>query len=794
MISNDMFYHINTTDPTNGQTVRQLWKINETIIRHPNIADVMPNYKSAIDSTDILKYMENYMFWEVDTQITAVMVDIDHTYDSCIAGNITDNTYLKGYFCDQIIATRKDPYSEFLCVYTTYKQMPGISATQSVYGLKIIHYNRMTNKIYYDTRHPFQQLMQICNKTYEVLLKEAQKLANLPKTTALLPISNSNGTDVEKGFERNVIIFEKSATENFLVHLDTSHLQTGVAVVLKEYIHHMIRLHEMDRLIALPIIADINATIYQAKLQLKQIFRCFEEAVLLDPHVFCSKKQKYDSVFTLGVDSYIKKDGNFWRMNSMGFTRQSNPNLTDDSLINLSFESHFTDLLERDGFDTYQPIHGFTYKPHYSDECFESDTTCNTFFQSSPFHYRLCVYGFKPSLHESGVHPHIKSYRYSTSSIHSKREKDLCSAVWLRVDTYPNKDYTVVSAVSNPSSGVNDVIIVTHSKTHSKWKLHRVVWAFDSTSSQISVNKTQDFIILWFKSLFNKNGNIYGYGKTNDGTLYDMSIKDNNYDFRLSSEELKDLFTCPHKHTYPALSNRRKGFQNNDSFLRSDTRERVVGYTVDYDFASKVRNGSETHEVSSIAITFGSVSAIVPSNQSITAIGASYWKSQSYMYWLTNPMHLRAFYYVSDTKWRFLFPFEHNFDINFWNESKATLNGKVVGFFTLESDKTPIIYALIEQSIYGQNTLRIYEITVYNKNIDRLNSRPFDHLRLSGSYISKLCHTSAASIESQGPTIYTFIFIILALILIIVSLIVAFLAYRFDQSKQTDNTDKTKAN
>ncbi|CAG2105961.1 unnamed protein product [Medioppia subpectinata] len=638
-------------------------------------SDVMPNYKSAIDSTNILKYMETYMFWEVDTQITAVMVDIDHTYDSCIAGNITDNTYLKGYFCDQIIATRKDPYSEFVCVYTTFKQMPGISATQSVFGLKIIHYNRMTNKIYYDTHHPFQQLMQICNQTYEVLLKKAQH----------------NGTDVEKKFERNVIIFEKSATENFMLSLDTSRFLTGVSVELKAYIHHMIRLHEMDRFIALPINADINATIYEAKLQLKQVFRCFEEAVLLNPHVFCSAKQN------LGFDTYFKKDGNFWRINSMGFTRQSNPNLTDDSLINLSFESHFTDLLERDGFDTYQPIHGFIYKPHYSDECSEFDTTCNSFFQSSPFHYRLCVYGFKPSLNETGVHPHIKSYRYSTSSIHPKREKDLCSAVWLRVDTYPNKDYTVVSAVSNPSSGVNDVIIVTHSKTHSKWKLHRVVWAYDSTTSQISVNKTQDFIILWFKSLFNKNGNIYGYGKTSDGTLYDMSIKNNNYDFRLSSEELKDLFACPHKHTYPALSNRRK-----------DTRERVVGYTVDYDFATKVRNGSETHEVFYCHYIWFGVSD--NPQQSVDHSYRRFLLEVSVIHVLAHkPYALTGSLLCltntksdtkSDTKSRFMFPFEHNFDINFWNESKATLNGKVVGFFTLESDKTPMIYALIEQKLH----------------------------------------------------------------------------------------------
>ncbi|CAG2105960.1 unnamed protein product, partial [Medioppia subpectinata] len=546
----------------------------------------------------------------------------------------------------------------------------------------------MTNEIFYNTSLEFPQLMQMCSNAYYGPLKEAQHSGNLPTNAILLPISgylrmkyntfvknsnvNESGVDViEVEYERTVIIFEKSVTENVIVSSDTANT-SNIFTDLKT-IHHIIRLQEVNRLIAFPIKAGINTSVSEgfyekkaskyvfraSKLQLKHVFRCLEEALPFDPHVFCSAKQN------LGFDSYFKKDGNFWRMNSMGFTRQSNPNLTDDSLINLFFKSHFTDLLERDGFDTYQPIHGFTYKPLYSHECSSFDKTCNSFIQSSPFHYRLCIYGFKQSRNEFGVHPNIKSYRYSTTDFHPKQEDDMCSAVFrLTVDT----DYTVVSAVSNPSSAVNDP----------------------------------------------------------------------------SSEKLKDLFPCPHKHTYPV-------FQNNHSFLRLDTRERVVGYTVDYDFVTKVRNGSETHEVvfhgkshpkyqmlgqnifamfsmridlgvksllpitntsrftsqSFIAITFGSVSTIILNNQSITAIGTSYWKSQSYMYWLTNPVDIQAVYYVSDTKWRFMFPFEHNFDLKYWNERTAVLNGKVVGFFTLESDKTPIIYALIEQTFFRQLYLNV---------------------------------------------------------------------------------------
>ncbi|CAG2101359.1 unnamed protein product [Medioppia subpectinata] len=668
-LNNDMFYHINTTDPTNGQIVRQLWKINETIIRDPNEPYVMPNYKTAHKSSNILHYMATNMYWEIDSQIAAVLLDIDNTYESCFAGNITDKP-----FCDQITDTRNDPFLEFVCIYSTFTQFPGINTTQPVYGLKIIQYDWMTNEIFYNTSLEFPQLMQMCSNAYYGPLKEAQNSGNLPTNAILLPISgylrmkynafvkninvNESGVDViEVEYERTVIIFEKSVTENVIVSSDTSntsHIFTDLKTI-----HHIIRLQEVNRLIAIPMKAGINTSVSEgfyekkpskyafraSKLQLKHVFRCLEEALPFDPHVFCSAKQN------LGFDSYFQKDGNFWRMNSMGFTRQSNPNLTDDSLINLSFESHFTDLLERDGFDTYQPIHGFTYKPLYSHECSSFDTTCNSFIQGSPFHYRLCIYGFKQSRNEFGVHPHIKSYRYSATDIHPKQEDDMCSAVFkLTVD----KDYTVVSAVSNPSSAVNDV----------------------------------------------------------------------------SSEKLKNLFPCPHKHTYPVVSNRRK-----------DTRERVVGYTVDYDFATKGETDRKHMKWyftanSSIAITLGSVSTIILSNQSITVIGASYWKSQSYMYWLTNSVDIQAFYYVSDTKWRFLFPFEHNFDIKYWNERTA----------------------------------------------------------LRGNYISMLCHTSSASIESQGPTIYTFIFIILALILIIVSIIVAYLAYRFDQqTKQTDNTDKTKA-
>ncbi|CAG2101358.1 unnamed protein product [Medioppia subpectinata] len=556
----------------------------------------MPSYKSAHQSSHILQYMATDMNWEIDSQIAAVLLDIDNTYESCFAGNITDKP-----FCDQITDTRKDPYLDF---------------------------------IFYKRSLEFPQLKQMCNNAYEVPLKEAQHSGNLPTNAILLPISgylrmkyntfvkNSNGTHIEVEYERTVIIFEKSVTENVMVLSDSSHILTDVSDYLKT-IHHIIRLQDINRLIAFPMKAGINTSLSQ-------------------------------------------------------------------------------------------------------------------------------------------VHSQIKSYRYSTTGIHPKQEDDMCSAVFkLTVDT----DYTVVSAVSNPSSAVND---------------------------------TQDFIILRFKSLFYKNGKIYGYGKEDDGTLWDMSIKNTKYYITPSSEKLKDLFACPHRYIYLPVSNRRKGvcnekiesnerhsvfniglklYHQKDRYFYVydkrrkqfdldmditqllayyfNTRERVVGYTVDYDFASKVRNGSETYEVvfhgkshpkyqmlgqnifamfsmridlgvksllpitntsrfigkSFIAITFGSVSTIIPSNQSITAIGVSYWKSQSYMYWLTNPMHLRALYYVSDTKWRFLFPFEHNFDIKYWNEMKAVLNGKVIGFFTLESDKTPMIYALIEESVYRQNKLRIYEIT-----------------------------------------------------------------------------------
>ncbi|CAG2101251.1 unnamed protein product [Medioppia subpectinata] len=55
----------------------------------------------------------------------------------------------------------------------------------------------------------------------------------------------------------------------------------------------------------------------------ERLIRCDEKPKPFAPFDICGQKLEFNSVFSLGYDIYFKRNANFWRYNSLGFTNQS---------------------------------------------------------------------------------------------------------------------------------------------------------------------------------------------------------------------------------------------------------------------------------------------------------------------------------------------------------------------------------------------------------------------------------------------------------------------------------------
>lgn len=81
---------------------------------------------------------------------------------------------------------------------------------------------------------------------------------------------------------------------------------------------------------------------------MNDLLRC-ETLVTFKPNVFCEQKQHFDSIFNLGIDTYFKKSGRFWRYRDNGFDKKSNYYFTKN-LVNIRLDPEIAPFLERNGF------------------------------------------------------------------------------------------------------------------------------------------------------------------------------------------------------------------------------------------------------------------------------------------------------------------------------------------------------------------------------------------------------------------------------------------------------------